>query len=160
LPAVVEQYTAIVSIADKFLGSAPPKTLPAPNRDRRMSTGTRVKSACHLAGERVFFFRCHSDLSAKIAGIGNVFLGTELLDIAEYDLEIYEENPEDHEHHGANWTPGANKIEGTVVGELPIRKDLRLLTEEGYSVNFYLRDSFGSVVILDFMLDSSGNPVR
>jgi hypothetical protein len=41
----------------------------------------------------------------KIAGIGNVFLGTELVDIAEYDLEIYEENPEDHEHHGANWTP-------------------------------------------------------
>jgi hypothetical protein len=39
----------------------------------------------------------------KIAGIGNVFLGTELLDIAEYDLGIYEENPEDHEHHGANY---------------------------------------------------------
>jgi hypothetical protein len=96
----------------------------------------------------------------KIAGIGNVFLGTELVDIAEYDLEIYEENPEDHEHHGANWTPGAKKIEGTVVGELPIRKDLRLLTEEGYSVKFYLRDSFGSVVILDPMLDSNGNPVR
>jgi len=38
----------------------------------------------------------------KIAGIGNVFLGTELVDIAEYELEIYEENPEDHEHHGAN----------------------------------------------------------
>jgi hypothetical protein len=93
----------------------------------------------------------------KIAGIGNVFLGTELVDIAEYDLEIYEENPEDHQHHGANWTPGAQKIEGTVVGELPIRKDLRLLTEEGYSVKFYLRDTFGSVVILDPILDSSGN---
>src|SRR5665213_889929 len=96
----------------------------------------------------------------KIAGIGNVFLGTELVDIAEYDLEIYEENPEDHEHHGANWTPGAKKIEGTVVGELPIRKDLRLLTEEGYSVKFYLRDSFGSVVIVNPILDSGGNPVR
>jgi hypothetical protein len=46
------------------------------------------------------------------------------------------------------------KIEGTVVGELPIRKDLRLLTEEGYSVNFYLRDSFGSIVILNPMLDA------
>jgi hypothetical protein len=43
---------------------------------------------------------------------------------------------------------------------LPIRKDLRLLTEEGYSVNFYLRDSFGTVVILDPMLYSSGNPVH
>jgi len=96
----------------------------------------------------------------RIAGIGNVFLGTELVDIAEYDLEIYEENPESHEHHGANWTPGARKIEGTVVGELPIRKDLSLLTEEGYSVKFYLRDSFGSVVISDPMLDSKGNPVR
>ena len=30
-----------------------------------------------------------------------MFLGTELVDIAEYDLEIYEENPEHHEHHGA-----------------------------------------------------------
>jgi hypothetical protein len=96
----------------------------------------------------------------KIAGIGNVFLGTEFVDIAEYDLEIYEENPEDHEHHGANWEPGTKKIVGTVVGALPVRKDLRLLTEEGYSVDFYLRDSFGSVVILNPMLDSSGNPVR
>jgi len=96
----------------------------------------------------------------KIAGIGNVFLGAELVDIAEYELEIYEENPEDHEHHGANYTPGARKIEGTVVGALPIRKDLRLLTEEGYSVKFYLRDSFGTVVIVESMLDSSGNPVH
>jgi hypothetical protein len=32
----------------------------------------------------------------KIAGIGNVFLGTELVDIAEYELEIYEENPTGH----------------------------------------------------------------
>ena len=60
----------------------------------------------------------------KLLGIGEVFLGldprgTELVDIAEYDLEIYEENPEDHEHHGANWTPGTKKIEGTVLGQLP-----------------------------------------
>jgi hypothetical protein len=95
----------------------------------------------------------------KIVGIGNVFLGSELVDIAEYELEIYEENPEDHERHGANWTPGAKKIEGTVVGALPIRKDLKLFTEEGYSVKFYLRDSFGSVVISDPMLDSNGKPV-
>jgi hypothetical protein len=95
----------------------------------------------------------------KIAGIGNVFLGTELVDIAEYELEIYEENPEDHEHHGANWTAGT-KIEGTVVGELPIRKDLKLVTEEGYSVKFFLRDSFGTVVIVSPLLDSSGTPVH
>src|SRR5258705_8550249 len=96
----------------------------------------------------------------KLVGIGNVFIGTTLVDIAEYELEIYEENPEDHEHHGANWTPGAQKIEGTVVGELPIRKDLKLITEEGYSVNFYLRDSFGSVVVFDPILDSSGNRIK
>ena len=96
----------------------------------------------------------------KLVGIADVFLGTVLVDIAEYDLEIYEENPEDHEHHGANWTPGAKKVKGTVVGELPIRKDLTLVTEEGYSLSFYLRDSFGTVVILDPMLDGSGNPVR
>ena len=96
----------------------------------------------------------------QLVGIGNVFLGTELLDIAEYDLEIYEENPEDHEHHGANWIPGAKRIEGTVVGELPIRKDLRLVTEEGYSMSFYLRDGFGSVVVVDPMRDSAGRPVQ
>jgi hypothetical protein len=95
----------------------------------------------------------------NLVGIGNVFLGANLLDIAEYDLEVFEENPEDHEHHGANWTPGARKIQGTVVGALPIRKDLRLVTEEGYSLSFYLRDSYGSVVISDPMLDSTGKPV-
>ncbi len=117
-------------------------------------------SGCPLAWLRCILLPMSFRPVRKIAGIGNVFLGTELVDIAEYDLEIYEENPEDHEHHGANWTPGAKKIEGTVVGELPIRKDLRLLTEEGYSVKFYLRDSFGSVVILEPILDGSGNPVR
>ncbi len=96
----------------------------------------------------------------KLVGIGNVFLGTEVVDIAEYDLEIYEENPEDHEHHGASWTPGAQRIEGTIVGELPIRKDFRLVTEEGYSVSFYLRDSFGSFVLLNPILDSAGHPVH
>jgi hypothetical protein len=94
-----------------------------------------------------------------LTGIGNVFLGTTLVDIAEYDLEICEENPDDHEHHGANWTPGAKKIAGTVAGALPIRKDLRLVTEEGYSLSFYLRDSFGSVVVLT-VLDSDGKPVH
>jgi hypothetical protein len=95
----------------------------------------------------------------KIVGIGNVFLGTELVDIAEYELELYEENPEDHEHHVANWKPGTKKVEGTVVGDLPIRKPLNLLTEEGYSLKFYLRDSFGTVVVSDPMLDSTGAPV-
>ena len=46
----------------------------------------------------------------KITGIGNVFLGEELVDIAECDLEIYEENPEAHEHHGADWTPGVELL--------------------------------------------------
>ncbi len=96
----------------------------------------------------------------KFVGIANVFLGAELVDIAEYDLEVFEENLEDHEHHGSNWVLGARKIEGTVVGELPIRKDLNLVTEEGYSLKFYLRDSFGSVVILGPMLDNAGRPVR
>ena len=96
----------------------------------------------------------------KLAGIGNVYLGAEVLDIAEYELEIYEESPESHEHHGGNWRPGIPRIEGTVVGELPIRKDLRLVTEEGYSMNFYLRDGFGSVVISDPLRDMAGNPVH
>ena len=96
----------------------------------------------------------------KLVGIANVFLGTELLDIAEYDLEIFEENPEAHEHHGSNWNPGAKKVVGTVVGELPIRKDLNLVTEEGYSLSFYLQDRFGTVVVLGPLTDQDGNPVR
>jgi hypothetical protein len=96
----------------------------------------------------------------KLAGIGYVYLGTEVVDIAEYDLEVYEENPEDHQHHGADWITGATRIEGTVAGQLPIRKDLRLVTEEGYSLSFYLRDSFGTVVASGPLLDSAGNPVH
>ena len=95
----------------------------------------------------------------KLVGIADVFLGSELVGIADYDLEIYDENPDAHEHHGANWTPGAKKIEGTVTGELPIRTDLRLVTEEGYSLNFFLRDSLGSIVILGPILDGAGKPV-
>jgi hypothetical protein len=96
----------------------------------------------------------------KFVGIADVFRGTELVDIAEYDLELYDQNASVHEHHGASWEPDATKIEGTVVGQLPIRTDLRLVTEEGYSLSFYLRDSFGSVVILGPMLDGSGKPVH
>ena len=94
----------------------------------------------------------------KLTGIADVFLGTELVDIAEYDLEVYEENPDDHARHGAHWNPGARKIAGTVVGALPIRKDLRLVTEEGYILNFFLRDSFGSVAASGPILDGNGNP--
>ena len=96
----------------------------------------------------------------KFVGIADVFLGTQLVDVAEYDLEIYEENPEDHEQHGAHWAVGARKVEGTVVGALPIRQDLRLVTEEGYSLSFYLRDSYGSVVLLSPMLDGTGAPLH
>ena len=123
-----------------------------------MLAGMRITSNLPLLGEGCILRLMSLRPVRKLVGIGNVFVGTELVDIAEYDLEIYEENPEDHEHHGANWTPGAKKIEGTVMGELPIRKNLRLVTEEGYSLSFYLRDSFGSVVILDPMLDARWHP--
>lgn len=96
----------------------------------------------------------------QLAGIGEVFLGTEPIDLVEYDLEIFEENPEDHEHHGAGWTPGARKVEGTVVGKLPIREHLTLVTEEGYSLKFYLRDSYGTIVMLQPMQDRTGQPVH
>jgi hypothetical protein len=95
----------------------------------------------------------------KLIGIADVFLGTELVDIAEYDLEVYEENPEDHARHGANWKPGTRKIEGTVVGGLPLRKDLRLVTEDGYILNFFVRDSFGSVSASGPILDGNGKPM-
>ena len=126
-------------------------------QDREV-TGSRICTRLPLLGPRCILRVMSLRPVRKLVGIGNVFLGTQVLDIAEYDLEIYEENPEDHEHHGANWTPNAKKIEGTVVGELPIRQDLMLVTEEGYALSFYLRDSFGSIVILGPMLDSTGKP--
>lgn len=95
----------------------------------------------------------------RLVGISEVFLGTRLVDIAEYDFEIYEDNPEAHEHHGSNWVPGAKKIHGTVVGQLPIREDLRLVTEEGYTLSFYLRDTLGCLVTLGPLLDSNGKPL-
>jgi hypothetical protein len=52
-----------------------------------------------------------------------------------------------------------SKVEGTVIGGLPIRKDLTLVTEEGNSLSFYLRDSFGSIVCSSPMLDPTGKPV-
>jgi hypothetical protein len=42
----------------------------------------------------------------------------------------------------------------------PVSLANEVVTEEGYSLSFYLRDSFGSVVILDPMLDGTRNPVR
>ena len=96
----------------------------------------------------------------KLVGIGNVFVGTDVVDIAEYDLELFKENPESHEHHGANWSPGAVKVIGTVSGGLPIRKEMRLVTEEEYSLVFYLKDSFGTVVTVGDLLDGAGKPVH
>jgi hypothetical protein len=91
----------------------------------------------------------------KLSGIGSVFQGADMLDIAEYDLEVYEENPDDHEHHAGNWKPGMKRIQGTVTGELPIRKELRLVTEEGHSLDIFLKDSFGSVVIMSTLAKSA-----
>jgi hypothetical protein len=71
----------------------------------------------------------------KIAGIGNVFMGRELVDIGSMIsistrkiLKITSiMEPTGHP---------AKKIEGTVVGELPVRRDLKLVTEERYTVKF------------------------
>src|SRR5260370_33111913 len=112
-----------------------------PGRERYLKSQLRLQEAIPLGNLPRPSRGCMLPLMSwrpvrKLVGIGNVFLGTEIVDIAEYDLEIYEENPEDHEHHGSNWKPGARKIEGTVEGNLPIRKDLRLVTAEEYSLNF------------------------
>ena len=96
----------------------------------------------------------------KYVGIANVFLGENLVDIAEYDLELYEENLDDHAFHAAHSATNVSKVEGTVTGELPIRKNLTLVTEEGNSLSFYLRDSFGSIVCSSPMLDAAGKPVH
>ena len=50
-----------------------------------------------------------------------MFLGADLIDIAEYDLEVYEENPDDHEHHAGNYKAGMKRIQGTIDGQLPIQ---------------------------------------
>jgi hypothetical protein len=96
----------------------------------------------------------------KFVGIANVFLGDNLVDVAEYDLELYEENLDDHGFHTAHSAMNVSKVEGTVIGGLPIRKDLTLVTEEGNSLSFYLRDSFGSIVCSSPMLDPAGKPVH
>lgn len=96
----------------------------------------------------------------KFVGIASVFLGDDLVDIAEYDLELYEENLDDHAFHAAHHAMNVSKVEGTVTGELPIRKDLTLVTEEGNSLSFYLRDTFGSIVCSSPMLDPVGKPVH
>jgi len=80
-----------------------------------------------------------------------------MVDLAEYELEIFVENPEDHEHHGSNWVPGSRKLQGTITGKIPIRTDLRLVTEEGYKLDFYLSDSFGTVVPAGPLVDAKGN---
>jgi hypothetical protein len=67
----------------------------------------------------------------KIAGIRNVFLETELVDIAEYESKSTRRILEDHEHHGANGAPGSMKIEGTVVGEVLLAGQLRICRDLG-----------------------------
>jgi len=56
--------------------------------------------------------------------------------------------------------PAMKRIEGTVRGKgLPIGDKLTLVTREGYRLEFFLENSYGTIAATGAMLDSEGKAV-
>ena len=104
-------------------------------------------------------------MSSKIvktfSGTGQVSDAGSSVGIAAYDLAVYQRFEEGATLDGGAYNvEGTKKIEGTVRGnQIPIGQLLQLTTQEGYLLNFFLRDSSGSVVVTGTITDSSGKSV-
>ena len=89
-----------------------------------------------------------------------MFRGSVSLGVAAYHLDVYQEYLEGAMQEGRYRIPGMKRIEGTVRGNsLPVGDPLRLVTQEGHSLDFSVVNSnTGSIAVSDFV-DSNGKPV-
>ena len=97
-----------------------------------------------------------SELVRKLTGIGTVYRGDViLLEGTNYDISVYQEILEGSLHEGHYRIRGAFEPIGTIEGALPIGQPLKLNTGNGYSIEFMVLDSHGSMAVA-VILDNDG----
>src|SRR5258708_365265 len=95
-----------------------------------------------------------------LTGTGKALRGTEIISAVDYHLEIYETFIQNITHEGSSKTPGMVRIEGTVRdGSLPIGEKLTLVTREGYALDFFLVNKYGTISVSGPLLNERGEPV-
>jgi hypothetical protein len=96
-----------------------------------------------------------------LAGTGKVALDSDVLLAVDYHLEVYQEMIDVSNTEGRHQVPaGAKRVEGTVRSKdkaLPIRKRLKLVTEEGYTIDFSISNpTVGTIECLGQLLNDQG----
>lgn len=100
----------------------------------------------------------------ELTGTGKVFDDVEPVSDVRYHLVVYRTYIESHTlGGGSSAIPGLLRTEGTITVKgkslrVTTRK-MKLVTEEGYSQDFYVADSYGAICATGPLLDSGGEPV-
>jgi hypothetical protein len=99
----------------------------------------------------------------SMAGNGEVKSGDTLLAKVDYHLDFYQHFDEGHTTEGHYSIPSMKEIEGTVRGRgsvLPMGDKLTLITNEGYSLHFFIQNSAtGRIMATGGLVDTEGKPV-
>lgn len=94
-------------------------------------------------------------------GGGRVFSGDSQISSVRYHLEVFRKTVTGSTLSGDYQMQGMGRIEGTVKGHnLPVGIMLKLVTAEGYSVEFFVTNpQTGAVTVSGTILDRDGNSV-
>ena len=94
------------------------------------------------------------------SGSGEVFRASVSLGVAVYHLDVYQDFLEGMMQEGRYQIPGMKRVEGWVRGNrLPVGDALRLVTQEGYSLDFYVVNSSTGSIAASGFVDSAGKDV-
>jgi len=98
-----------------------------------------------------------------LSGTGKALRGKEMISAVEYHLEIYQESIDVSGPTVTGQAPGVRRIVGTITaaapGSLPIGDRFTLVTREGYTLEFWIKDSSGAITAPGSLRDDHGRPV-
>ena len=96
----------------------------------------------------------------RLNGVGTVYHGDTVLKTdVKYLVDIYREVQEGSTHSGPFKVPGMFRVVGQIEDALPLGQQFKLATGNGYSIEFFVKDSLGSIAVSGPIVDASGKPI-
>jgi hypothetical protein len=95
----------------------------------------------------------------EFTGVGSVYSSDKLLGTGEYHIDVYQDFVEGRSMEGSYRVPGMKSIIGSMRGPFPIGTILKLVTAQGYTLDFFITGSDGTIAASGPFLAEDGKPV-
>lgn len=95
----------------------------------------------------------------EFSGIGSVYSGDKFLGTGEYHIDVYQDFIEGRTHDGPYRIPGMKSIVGSMRGPFPIGTILKLVTAQGYTLDFFISGADGTIAASGPFLTEDGKPI-